>query len=279
MPPCLERYFQPLTAQPGFFSPEYCELPPCTALRPYIRCFWGTQGFDRPLSQAQPKGRLVTPDVCMDVILSFNFTRNKARDVFCGIDDHACFSSAAFLAGRTCTFGIRFYAWSAALFSDEDMHGALNARQESGAYFSGLGQALIPMLLHTETLAQRARIAQDYLLSRLRPARENADVMNAIYAMVRGGGRLGIRELAARHAVGERRLERLFKTCVGVPPKKMSDLIRYQLLWRELVWGPRESMVQLALKYGYFDQAHLINDFKRYHTMTPAEALRFAKKR
>lgn len=278
MPPRLVRLFQPLTAQPDFLSQEYCEIPPCAALRPYIRCFWGTRDFGRPKDQARPKGELVTPDVCMDVILSFNFSRNRVWDVFCGINDRSFFSSTVFTADQTCTFAIRFYAWSVSLFSDEDMSRALNAHQASGAYFSDLERVLLPLLMRTETLAQRAGIAQDYLLGRLRLGRENAGVMNAIYAMVRHRGRLDIGEMTARHAVSVRQLERLFKRIVGVSPKKMNDLIRYQLLWRELLCGPREGMAQLALKYGYFDQAHLINDFKKYHTMTPAEALRYAGK-
>lgn len=276
MPPYLERHFQPLTAQPGFFSPSYAELLPCAALRPYVRCFWGTEGFDCASMQARPKGPLVTPDLCMDVILTVNFTRNQAWDLFCGIDDHAFLPSAAQTTDRVCTFAIRFYAWSVVLFSGEDLRGTLNARQESGAYFSGLRQALLPILFQMDTLAQRAQLAQDYLLRCLRPEWENADVMNVIYAMVCSGGRVPIGELAARHAVGQRQLERLFKRYMGASPKKVGNLIRYQLLWQELMRAPKESMAQLALKYGYFDQAHLLLDFKKYHTMTPSEALRVA---
>ena len=66
---------------------------------------------------------------------------------------------------------------------------------------------------------------------------------------------------------------------MGVSHKKMKDLIRYQLLWQEMNRGKIRAMADAAAKYGYFDQAHLINDFKKYHTMNPTDAMKIALKK
>ncbi|MBQ2976072.1 MAG: AraC family transcriptional regulator [Clostridia bacterium] len=275
----LADLFYPLTAQPFFASPEYRELSPCAALRPYIRCFWGTETFASPVDTGERKHGLVTPDTCMDVILSVNFTKGAMGDIFCGINDQSFSSFSAPCPDRTCTFAIRFYAWSVGLFSDEDMRHSLNYHGESGEYFANLKRELSWLLMDTRTLEERSAVAEKYLLARMRPDRENADLMNALYAMIHSCGRAKMEEIASSLAVSNRQLERIFKAGVGVSPKKMKDLIRYQLLWQEMNRGKIRAMADAAAKYGYFDQAHLINDFKKYHTMNPTDAMKFALKK
>ena len=276
MPLQLNRLYYPLTAQPFSITPDYREMAPCAPLQPYIRCFWGADAFHSQWEEERNIPGLVTPDTCMDVILTLNFSRNTAEDTFCGINDASFASFSAPSSDRTGTFAIRFYAWSVILFSDEDMGHSLNYHGESGEYFSHLQRDLFWLLMDTETLEERARITEKYLLERIRPDRENADVMNALYAMIAGKGRQDIGSIADDLAISSRQMERLFQGCVGVSPKKMSDMIRYQLLWQEMIFSPCMNMADAALKYGYFDQAHLINDFKKYHTMAPSEALKFA---
>ena len=41
-------------------------------------------------------------------------------------------------------------------------------------------------------------------------------------------------------------------------------MIRYQMLWREAL-GASFNVHDAVYKFGYFDQAHLLNDFKEYH--------------
>ena len=276
MPLQLNRLYYPLTAQPFSITPDYREMAPCAPLRPYICCFWGADAFHSPWEEERQVPGLVTPDTCMDVILSLNFSRNTVEDTFCGINDASFASFSAPTPDQTTTFAIRFYAWSVILFSDEDMGHSLNYHGESGAYFSRLKRDLFWLLMDTETLEDRAKITEKYLLGRIRPSMENADVMNALYAMISSKGGQDIRSIAEGLALSSRQLERIFKQQVGVSPKKMSDMIRYQLLWQEMISSPCMDMADAALKYGYFDQAHLINDFRKYHTMAPAEALKFA---
>ena len=68
-------------------------------------------------------------------------------------------------------------------------------------------------------------------------------------------------------------MERIFAENVGVSPKTLSNLIRYQLVWQEMTGGSTD-ISDLVEKYGYADQAHLLNDFRFRHGMTPARALR-----
>ena len=64
---------------------------------------------------------------------------------------------------------------------------------------------------------------------------------------------------------------------LGVGPKRLSDLVRYQFLWQELLLDPRFQIQDAVQKYGFSDQAHLQNTFKKYHSMTPRQALIYAR--
>lgn len=39
---CFKNY-TPITAMPYRHSDSYVEIEPCAALKPYIRCFWGSR--------------------------------------------------------------------------------------------------------------------------------------------------------------------------------------------------------------------------------------------
>lgn len=39
----LYKSYNPITATPFQCTEEYMEFVPCDALKPYIRCFWGSK--------------------------------------------------------------------------------------------------------------------------------------------------------------------------------------------------------------------------------------------
>jgi AraC-like DNA-binding protein len=82
---------------------------------------------------------------------------------------------------------------------------------------------------------------------------------------------------AARHAhLSDRQLRRRFADNVGLPPKALHAILRFQRLRRQLT-SPRAAPVTLAraaADCGYFDQAHLCHACARLAGVTPSELLR-----
>lgn len=78
-------------------------------------------------------------------------------------------------------------------------------------------------------------------------------------------------DLANRAAMGKRLLQRIFNEYVGVSPKWVIRRYRLHELVEKLNSGSRLDWSQVALELGYFDQAHLINDFKSIVGYSPAE--------
>ena len=71
--------------------------------------------------------------------------------------------------------------------------------------------------------------------------------------------------------------ERLFHEYIGITPKKLCSLVRYQYLWNEIIRNPRFSILDGVCKYGFTDQSHLIREFKRYHAMDIHKAVQYAR--
>ncbi len=275
----LVKRYHPITGDPFRMDESYWELPPCDALKPYIRCFWGTLHPIAP-GAVQPchEEGLVIPDTCMDIIFDIDYTNNRHTAAFCTLDEHSyrTRSSGAAQPGTTATFAIRFYAWAACLFTRWDFTGSKNAVFTPRELFPQLTAALEPRLYDEPTLTGKAAIAERVLLEQLSLACPNPELMNAVHQLLSQDGRTRITDLAGYAAVSPRRLERLFQYHMGISPKSFASLVRYQLLWQAMVWEPHFQVLDAVEKYGYTDQAHLLHDFKRRHLMTPSEALRFA---
>jgi len=122
-------------------------------------------------------------------------------------------------------------------------------------------------LLELKTLQEKISFIEHILLKRLYYVRENIVVNNTIQNILLNKGSLGIANLAKESFVSTRQLERLFHEYVGITPKKLSNLIRYQFLWRDVLAEPDFDVLSAVHKFGYTDQSHLLREFKRYHSM------------
>lgn len=263
----LDKIFTPVTSNP-IQSGNHIEIEPCEALKPYIKCFWGSRHNRNDLSACENKRTLVIPDICMDIIVTGNQDVNSTGSHFCGINDFSYFADE----NDSFCFGIRFYAWSAVLFADEGMNGVLNDFLDADAYFSGFAKELNEKIFNADTIYERKVIAEDFLLRRLNPKRENSDVMNALYFIISRCGKAGVSELADYCVLSKRQLERKFLENTGVSPKQMINLIRYQLLWQDCL-KQDFNILDAVDKFGYYDQSHLVKEFKKYHGMSIKNAL------
>ncbi len=69
-------------------------------------------------------------------------------------------------------------------------------------------------------------------------------------------------DLELRTGIGKRTLQRIFNEYIGVSPKWVIRRYRLHELIERFKSGKKMEWSDLALELGYFDQAHLINDFR-----------------
>ncbi|AJK46024.1 AraC family transcriptional regulator [Burkholderia plantarii] len=85
------------------------------------------------------------------------------------------------------------------------------------------------------------------------------------------GAKVG--DVAADLRISERQLRRVFLDAVGMGPKRYARLMRFARATELAREGTRADWAGIAVAAGYYDQAHLIEDFQVFAGTTP-EAFR-----
>jgi AraC-like DNA-binding protein len=252
---------------------HYQELAPPPELRGLVHRLWVLRGSalaGGPFQRAMPDGRaelifnFADPFECLDG----SSVRTQPLSLLVGPGRRAL---AIRPTGRVDLIGIRF--------RPEALTGWLRVRggELADAAFA-LGdvpaplEATLPERL-AETCATRDRLA---ILARhlARTAGPADRRLAAAVDMALEDGRARPEGIARRVGMSRRQLGRLFQERIGIPPKSLGRLGRFQRVLRELDANPRSSLAGVAARTGYFDQAHMSRDFWLFAGTTPGGYLR-----
>jgi transcriptional regulator GlxA family with amidase domain len=95
--------------------------------------------------------------------------------------------------------------------------------------------------------------------------------MKSAQHALRHNGAIRIEELANHHALSVRQYQRRFIEEVGFSPKLFTRITRFQTALDAKRIAPHRSWMDVAHDSGYFDQMHLIRDFKSLGGEIPSE--------
>lgn len=272
----LSKLFKPITANILNKSNTYMEIIPSDDLRPYIRCFWGSPVpyRNKESTVSNLNKNLVIPDCCMDIIFDIDYCSNKLDNLFCSINDSPFYTAEVKKSSIVSTFGIRFNFWAVHLFSDKDLPKACNEFSEVDKYFKSLKKEIEEIVIKCPSIKERVYHVEKLLLRKLYNRHfSNSNLLNGVYHILQAKGVTTISNISQYTCVSSRQLERIFREYIGITPKKCCSLVRYQNIWKDLVYKRNLSFSDITYNYGYSDQAHMINDFKKYHGSTPSKSI------
>jgi AraC-like DNA-binding protein len=160
------------------------------------------------------------------------------------------------------------------LFSGETLQNSRNTFLEAELFLSYYVKEIKKTLTIDSSFEEFIHASDQLLIKLLKERYQDTGFINAVYHILKNQGNIRIDELTAQCFIGERQLERLFRTRIDLSPKQFTDLIRYQNAWRGIFL--RQDVNELVLQLGYSDQSHLLRSFKKYHGIAPSEAKLFA---
>jgi AraC-like DNA-binding protein len=133
----------------------------------------------------------------------------------------------------------------------------------------GRANRLVEQLAELDDSARFALLDR-FLAGRLADARpSDGGVAWAWRRLCETGGRVPVGKLATELGWSRRRIVARFREQIGLPPKAVARLLRFERA-RELAARPdRPSWAEIAFECGYYDQSHLINDFRSVTGRTP----------
>lgn len=175
--------------------------------------------------------------------------------------------------GKQTFFGIKFYPHSFSLFTRQSIHDlrdqSIDARELLPAGFS----RAVDQVLARPEFQYFVRVMEQYF----RQALLGLDTFNRTYWLVDRsvrqiflGNASSIESLAKHLNVSERYLQLAFKTHVGLSPKQLWKMIRFQRVFQYLD-DPGTPLADLALACDYYDQAHFTHSFKSLAGISPGE--------
>jgi len=121
------------------------------------------------------------------------------------------------------------------------------------------------------TTHQRFAILEAELAARLDGRHAHPAVTYALDALARPQLRVG--DIAKRAGFSQRRLIELFTAGVGITPKRFGRIVRFQRA-TALARNAAFDWTRIAHECGYYDQAHLIHDFRELAEVTPSDLMR-----
>ncbi len=131
----------------------------------------------------------------------------------------------------------------------ERIKGLFKVNTEQNEIIKALEEHLITLLKESKTKPQSALI----------------NILKAIHM----NHEITLEELSSKFNISPRDIQRLFKTYVGVSPKAYIRLTKVRYVKELIANDEFESLTQLSMDSGYFDQAHFIRDFKAFMDETP----------
>ncbi|MEO7034183.1 MAG: helix-turn-helix domain-containing protein [Polyangiaceae bacterium] len=171
--------------------------------------------------------------------------------------------------GRTRMVGVAFYPWGAIRLLGPSTSHALNPCTIP-AQVSPLFAARMQRLLAADQQDEALRVLEEWLLARA--ARVDLEPTAAVLVatrLVETGGLGTVTELADGVGLSVRQLERQFRAQVGMTPKSLARLTRFEAARRRIYEGGALSFTRLAHDLGYADQAHFTREFRAFAEQSP----------
>jgi len=113
------------------------------------------------------------------------------------------------------------------------------------------------------------RVIERFLLQKLNTLKKALPFDMAMLELLRLNGNVSMEQIASMACLSLRQFERVCKDRIGLPPKLFARLTRFSKAYRIHENAPHISWTRIAYECGYFDQMHLIRDFKEFAGVAP----------
>lgn len=249
---------------------EFNVIQPSSLLAPYIKNYW----FLKTVSNTPTWVRTV-PTGMMSLIFHrgnrlFSIHENELHPrTFLSGHDKA-FADLKY-RGQIRMISVVFYPAGVRAFFNLPIIKTYNQRLTAGDLGDKEWSILESSLTSTEDDPMCVLLIEQFLLKRL--TRLGKCNWNRVEAAIRliNSGQTDVAVLADAACLSQKQFNRIFSEYVGSNPKAFARTIRFQKALHLLQTQPQISFTALTYECGYFDQSHLIKDFKALSGYTPTE--------
>lgn len=252
-------------------------IEPIFPLKQYITKIWWTEHPSGMHSQ----GTLIAPNAKAKIIIPFRnalTTTNQKKMAICheggiyfiGIRDTPV--TLGSLQGPTGAIGIELTTEGAYRFLKIPMYHITNDLFSFADLYGRDGIEIINRINDEENPLQKIRLIQNFLLDQLRHINSQNAILDYSVSLITSlYGLTTIKQVEKKTGYSKRYLDLIFKNYLGISPKTLATIQRFQHFYKHF----ESSSPNLNIYDLYYDQSHLIKEFKRYTGLTPIQYSNF----
>lgn len=253
---------------------RYREFQVSPPLANFVECIWSLEGNP---GQASTSPERLLPDGCVELILNLSdlfreYAETGSSDLqperfIVGQMTRPVFVSPT---GNVNLLGIRFAPGGTLPFFPCPPGELTNAIIPLADAATILDKTLSEQVYESREMLDKVRLIESLLIKQLLANHQSdSSLQRAISRIVRSGGQTSVDRLASDLGISGRQLERRFMREVGLGPKLLCRILRFQQVF-QAVESANQNWALIAAECGYYDQAHLIRDFRQFAGQTPA---------
>jgi len=253
-------------------------IEPHLLLKGYIEKLWVFESNSRA-----PDGdmKLIVPNGCIKLVIPFrnglSGTINKWH--------HLSKENSITLIGMTDvpsivdietnspsgTIGVQFSPMGAYRFFQIRQSEIKNQIHPLTDILGTTAKALEEQISNSESIHGKIQLLQQFLLKQF-VLRNSDDIFDfCIQKIALTKGRILIKELERMTGFSSRWLNIKFQEKVGISPKNLSSIIRFQQFYQALTRSNENHFLKMEFYDYYYDQSHFIKDFKRFTGFSPTK--------
>ncbi|MFW6287451.1 MAG: AraC family transcriptional regulator [bacterium] len=272
----INKLFSPIQGLARFvdYPALYQEIKPAKHLQEHIICYWVS-----PYEQEINKGILsdikkdkIVPDACIDIIFHIDRETRDYYSLLVGMMQSPLVAIHEF--NKIQTFGIRFYPGGLYPLLRDDLSIITDKAIVLADIMGFIDKEIGEKIASADSIYSMLNIANNYFSRLLEGNKvENHNLKNILHNIYISSGNIDIKQLSSVVDLSSRQVRRIFNNWVGLTPKAFCRVIRFQNTLKFLKSSGSKSIVDTAIDNGFFDQSHLINDFKDFTGTTPGELI------
>jgi AraC-like DNA-binding protein len=176
------------------------------------------------------------------------------------------------VTGNLSLFAIYFLPHGLSMFLDIPLKELFNHSVPLKLIIKDSVNKLEDELSSAETFEKKITIAENFLNTQIQKNEKKYKydrIRYAVNLINQSKGILEIEDLASKSFLSRKQFERTFSDFIGTSPKQFLKIVRFQNVIYEKSKNAGLNLTEIAHKCGYFDQSHMINDFKTLSGITP----------
>ncbi len=144
--------------------------------------------------------------------------------------------------------------------------GGFNARDLFGAEMRSINNRLQDI----QDLEQGKIFVEKFLLGKLTDLKEKLPFDSALNILFKNSGNMSMDKTASLSCLSLRQFERKCHERIGMNPKLYARILKFSKAYRLHETTPHLSWTSIAYESGYYDQMHMIRDFKVFAGVNPS---------